>query len=381
MVAADAAGARSFRYGPTHRWTRALDIVRADGSIDALDGRAAPIDRAPWGALRDRLQSAELPPAPSLRKNSSGYAVHRFVETGDPVQLLAGSEGTLAVVTAVEFEAEPLPEARAVVLIGVPDVAVLPTLVERAQAGMATACEYFGRRLLELGRLLGDARLGGLDTSAGAVLVEYAGTSAQVAAGVAGWRKARWAAGARFAAGSDEVDALWGLRHAASPAIAEAAGRRRSIQFIEDCVVPVEVLPDFIRAVEASLSSHGLDGVIFGHAGDGNLHVNPLVDLALGDWRDRVRGVLDEVTDAVAALGGTLSGEHGDGRIRAPLLDRIWPSAMIRAFGEIKLTLDPDGILNPGVVVPRPGQDPLDGLALGPDLQRVRAPTTIGVDA
>jgi FAD/FMN-containing dehydrogenase len=381
MVAADAAGARSFRYGPTHDWTSALDVVRADGSIEAVGGTSVADRRAPWAPLRDRLAALDLPPAPRVRKNASGYAVHRFVETGNPVQLLAGSEGTLAIVTSVDFRTELLPDHRAVVMVGLPDLDALPAVAERARAGSAVACEYFGRRLLELGRLLDDPRLDGLDCTAGALLVEYAGTGSDVADGVAEWTDSAWSGGVRAAEAVDEIEGLWGLRHAASPAIAHAAGHRRSIQFIEDCVVPVAALPRFVSAVEAALARGGMEGVIFGHAGDGNLHVNPLVDLTLLDWRSRVRDVLDEVTEAVSSLGGTLSGEHGDGRIRAPLLDRVWSPPLIRAFRLVKDALDPDGILNPGVVLPLPAQDALEGVAAGPDLQRIAVPAGGGAGA
>ena len=102
--------------------------------------------------------------------------------------------------------------------------------------------------------------------------------------------------------------------------------------------------------------------MVFGHAGDANVHVNSLLDVNDAAWRARARGILEDAADLVAALGGTLSGEHGDGRIRAPLLERIWGGPLTRAFCTVKDTLDPAGILNPGVILPLPGQDSLDGL-------------------
>ncbi len=366
MVATDAAGARSFRFGPIHAWTRGLEIVGSDGATASLDRDRAPTDAPPWGALRTRLAARALAPLPPVRKNSSGYAVHRFVDTGDPIQLLVGSEGTLAVVTDVRLDTEPLPEARGVVLVGVATVDALPEAAERADATGAVTCEYLGRRLLELGGLVDDPRVARLDGRAGVLLVEYGGSADHVAAGLAAWPEPRMAS-----TDAPTMARLWGLRHDASPAIARAAGDRRSIQFMEDCVVPRTALPDFVRGVEAALARHGLDAVIFGHAGDGNLHVNPLVELADPRWRTTVRDTLDEVVDFVAGLGGTLSGEHGDGRLRAPLLERIWGEAHVAAFRLVKDALDPEGILNPGVVLPLQGQDALDGLAEGPDLQRL----------
>jgi hypothetical protein len=108
--------------------------------------------------------------------------------------------------------------------------------------------------------------------------------------------------------------------------------------------------------------------VIFGHAGDAHAHVNALVDLEDPMWRTRCERLLDEVTTLVAALGGTLAGEHGDGRLRTPLLARVWPAASLALFAAVKHAFDPEGLLNPGVKVPRPGDVPLGDLKVDPTL-------------
>ena len=137
------------------------------------------------------------------------------------------------------------------------------------------------------------------------------------------------------------------------------------MQFIEDGVVPVSRLADYIRLLRRVLGAHELPAVIFGHAGDGNLHVNPLVDVTKPGWREEVEAVVDEVTAGIAALGGTMTGEHGDGRLRAPLLERIWGAELVACFRVVKDAFDPAGILNPGVILPLPGQRPLDGIRYG----------------
>lgn len=135
-----------------------------------------------------------------------------------------------------------------------------------------------------------------------------------------------------------------------------------SAQFIEDSVVPPDRLLDYIRGVAGILESAELDAVIFGHAGDFNLHVNPLVPDGDPDWLERVRQVPHATTDLVAHLGGTLTVEHGDGRLRAPLLHRIWDAPTVAAFRAVRSALDPGRILNPGVILPLSDQDPLAGL-------------------
>jgi hypothetical protein len=98
-----------------------------------------------------------------------------------------------------------------------------------------------------------------------------------------------------------------------------------------------------VRGVREALASREVRGVIFGHAGDANVHVNPLIDLRRSDWREHITGILDEVTALVASLGGTLTGEHGDGRIRTPLMDRVWTPDAMACFAEVKQALDRSG--------------------------------------
>ena len=125
---------------------------------------------------------------------------------------------------------------------------------------------------------------------------------------------------------------------------------------------PATVQKAIKAGIDDILGATQTDAVIFGHAGDANIHVNPLLDVRQASWRDRARTILDETADLVAGLGGTLSGEHGDGRLRAPLMERIWGPRLAGCFARTKALLDPEGILNPGVIVPLPDQDPLEGL-------------------
>jgi FAD/FMN-containing dehydrogenase len=132
------------------------------------------------------------------------------------------------------------------------------------------------------------------------------------------------------------------------------------MQFIEDAAVPPESLATYVRGVRDILARAKTVGVIFGHAGDAHVHVNPLIDVRLSDWRARVERILIETTDLVARLGGTTSGEHGDGRLRTPLMDRVWSAAALEDFAAIKRAFDPSAAFNPGVKVPLAGQKAID---------------------
>jgi FAD/FMN-containing dehydrogenase len=118
---------------------------------------------------------------------------------------------------------------------------------------------------------------------------------------------------------------------------------------IEDGCVPVARLGDYVRAVREAARRQQLEVVLFGHAGDGHLHCNLLPDVTAEGWEARVAALLAEVTEAVVALGGTPSGEHGDGRLRAPLLEQVFGPEIMALFHGVKRAFDPHGILNPGI--------------------------------
>jgi FAD/FMN-containing dehydrogenase len=146
-----------------------------------------------------------------------------------------------------------------------------------------------------------------------------------------------------------DSEEIWKLRHAASPILAAMADTVTSMQIIEDGAVPPPHLAEYVRGVRALLTRHGFAGVLFGHAVDGHLHANVLADVRQHDWKERLGRAFDDAVALTAKLGGTLSGEHGDGRLRAATLDRIWPPAAVERFRMIKDAFDPRGILNPGV--------------------------------
>jgi FAD/FMN-containing dehydrogenase len=371
IVANDAAGARSFRWGSAHAWVDRLDVVGVDGELRTL--RRGDVADAEVFALHAHLLSTLPVPLtwPQVRKNASGYALDRFLETGDPLDLWVGSEGTLGVVVAAELRSFPRPAARGVALIGPGDRACLPEVVGLAGSVDADACEWFGERLLDLGELADDPRLAGLDLGAGVCLVEVTGTETEVSDRLDRIAASAPPGGCRTTTDADTIEAFWGIRHDASPSIEARAGAdRRSTQFIEDCVVPVAALPAWLDRLDAALDEHRIEAVVFGHLGDGNLHVNPLLDLSDPGWREAARGLMEGVVDIVSDLGGTLSGEHGDGRLRGAYHTRIWGGAITRAFAVVKRAFDPAGVFNPGVIVPLDGQDPFDGFGAAPDFAR-----------
>ncbi len=367
MIANNAAGARSFGYGSVHAWVGAVEVVLADGAVTTLR-RGGPSPES-FSRLRETLR-ASLGPTPrdwpAVRKNSSGYALDRFLSSGDPATLIVGSEGTLGIVTGAELLLAPEPERHALVLFPVSVLDDLGAVLTAADTVGASACEFFASSFLDVSGLRSHPPVATLARDVQALaLVEVVGSLDEVERALDALRSLAGSLGSRItvARSVEDRERLWSIRHAASPIVASRAAEGLvSIQFIEDSVVPPNRLVDYLRALERILASEETEAVMFGHAGDGHVHVNPLVDLGRRGWRDRVRRILEAAADLVAGLGGTLSGEHGDGRIRAPYLERVWGPKLSEAFHHVKRSLDPAGIFNPGVIVPLPGQDPLAGL-------------------
>ncbi|MBV9110221.1 MAG: FAD-binding oxidoreductase [Gemmatimonadetes bacterium] len=372
IAANNSGGSHTVLYGSARRWIRALEVVLADGTVvrtargererhPRLAEILAPVDEM-LAARREEI----LARWPKVRKNSSGYALKEYLESGDAVDLVVGSEGTLGLVTEATVRLAPVPAARGLALVEFTDLAAAGAAVERILELRPATCEIIDRTFIDLVRQ-GDEDPGyplreGLEAI---LFVEMEGDSdAGVAAQLRALAAAMDGVAARVSIAEDRAqqERFWHVRHAASPLIARLAGSRISMQFIEDGVVPVGRLADYIRLLRRVLGAHELPAVIFGHAGDGNLHVNPLVDVTKPGWREEVEAVVDEVTAGIAALGGTMTGEHGDGRLRAPLLERIWGPELVACFRAVKEAFDPAGILNPGVILPLPGQRPLDGI-------------------
>jgi FAD/FMN-containing dehydrogenase/Fe-S oxidoreductase len=343
MVANNSAGARSIAYGLTSGHVLALEVTLADGTRATLRrGDPAP------AALEAARPLAAAARPPGLLRRVSGYDLGAL-EGPDPdwPRLLCGSEGTLALIRAAEVALVEPPATRGLALLSFPSVDAALEAAVGALRGGPSAVELMARSAIDL------------DAPA-QLLVEHSGEPGEVA------DRLRALPGARVVLEPPEQEAVWAVRRAgigsALRGTAPGPGDPRPLAFIEDPAVPPERLPELARGVRRILEREGLQAVWYGHASVGCLHIRPRMDLRLPGATAALRRIAEETADLVCSLGGSLSGEHGDGRARSELLPRMYPPETIAAFGELKRLLDPSGLLNPGVIT---APEPLDqGLRL-----------------
>jgi FAD/FMN-containing dehydrogenase len=381
MASTNAAGPHSLLHGSMRPWVQALECVLDDGSLVTIRRGASPAS-AP--AIQRFMQSAHGQLGDASRvsdhagvlKDSSGYATSAYSASQELVDLFVGSEGTLGLITAVEVGLIPVAAAHANVLVAFDDLErAVEAAVQARESGVAV-CELLDRTFLGIAATGGHPLPVAADSEA-VLLVEIESHDERDAVARATELGQTWRAlGATesiVAAEPQRAAELWSLRHAASPALARMDPRLKSMQFIEDAAVPPPALAAYVNGVRRALAAADTPGVIFGHAGDAHVHVNPLVDVGRADWRSRVDRILTDVTELVAQLGGTLTGEHGDGRLRTPLLGRVWGVDARAGFAAIKHAFDPTGLFNPGVKVDASGQEPIGDVKYDPTLPELPA--------
>ncbi|MDB4914984.1 MAG: linked oxidase domain protein [Gemmatimonadetes bacterium] len=377
MASTNASGAHTLKYGSMRPWVEALDCVFADGSRTEIrrgrhPGGAPALQR--FDTIARALIAAEAQ-TPSrhigVRKESSGYALHLFAHSRDLVDLLVGSEGTLALIVGLELRLSPMLPATASVLGAFDSLDAAVVAAGAAREAGAVACELLDRTFLDVARR-GGAHVPVPEHTDAVLLAEVEANSAEEcginAAALARSFRSSGATTVELALDAATEHAMWELRHAASPILSRLDPSLKSMQVVEDGCVPPDRLADYVRGIRAALHANNLYGVIFGHAGDAHMHVNAMVDVRDPQWRQDVEGLLQAVTSLTASLGGTISGEHGDGRLRAPLLAQLWPAASLERFAAVKQAFDPHGILNPGAKLAAAGARAIERVKYDPML-------------
>lgn len=366
MVGNNACGSRSVHWGTTAENVLGLEVIRGDGTRHTLDpglhigSPGSRLDLPVEATLRNLVDSnlallrRELPPWP---RRVSGYALDWLLpERGfDVARSLVGSEGTCAVVSAVKLRLVRPPRSVALLVLGFADLVSAARAVPTVLEGAPLTVEGISAELLD-GRL-SDAAVAELLPSGRAwLLVEVGG--ADIGAAIEHGRSIALALGrtiddlaTRLLQSAPAQRAVWRVREDAAGRATRLPDGSPAWPGFEDAAVPPKRLAAYLEELRDLLVDHELRGTMYGHFGEGCIH------LRIGFGLDRPGGVarfdhfMKAAADLVVANGGTLSGEHGDGRARSALLPRMFSPELISLFEQFKSTWDERNLLNPGVLV------------------------------
>ncbi|MFC6728335.1 FAD-binding and (Fe-S)-binding domain-containing protein [Natronoarchaeum mannanilyticum] len=404
-------GAHSLKYGKTDAYVREAEVVLADGTVTtlgevSLDELRRKAD--PEGDLEARIHAAvadvvdERSDAvrevfPQLKRNVSGYNLDRLLDeageaprasdgaNGETVsedgsvnlaRLLAGSEGTLAVITEATLDLEPIPETKSMALLtyedlldAMEDVAPIlehdPAAVEVLDGvllDLARETEEFGdlvemlpegTRAVLLVEFYAEDDAEGMEAVADLLADRVPDATSEVApaenaASITAAPQQAFAA--REAHEPAERAKFWKLRKSGLPILLSRTSDAKHISFIEDTAVPPENLPEYVADVQQVLEDHDTFASFYAHAGPGCLHIRPLIDTKSEAGVERMESLADAITDLVVEYGGSVSGEHGDGRARTRWNHKLYGEAVWEVFRDLKSAFDPDWLLNPGQV-------------------------------
>ena len=281
----------------------------------------------------------------------TGVRTTKGVVGYDLTRLLIGSEGTLAIITEATLKLTPLAESKRTLQAIYDDISSAAEAVSRimAQPVVPSALEFIDGHAIEMVRKYSSADL---PQNAGAMLmIEIDGPESAMPQSVSAVSQAASCDGLlclNTAKTDDEISALWATRKALSPALRNVAPKKIN----EDIVVPVSQMPALMTGLDNLGKQHDITIVNFGHAGNGNIHVNLLVDPDDPEQMVRSKSCLDGIFSLVIALGGTISGEHGIGLVKREFVDREIDATSLRLMRQIKAVFDPQNILNPGKTLP-----------------------------
>jgi len=349
MIGNNACGPRAVAWGRTSDTVRELRILDGNGTERVLGaGLSAIPGLAEFTGSHLAVIRTELG---RFARQGSGYGLEQLLPERDPsaARAFVGSEGTCGLLLEASVRLVPVPASTVLVVLGYPD---MPTAADDVMAVMAsgpTAVEGIDARLVDAV----SAHRGtvpDLPKGRGWLFVELPGDTADEAydRAVALSRTAH-AVDSRIITDSAVAAGLWRIRADGVGLAGRTPEGKPAWPGWEDAAVPPENLGAYLRDFEGLMRTHGVDGLLYGHVGDGCIHVR--LDLPIADAPQRFRRFLTDAADQVVHHGGSLSGEHGDGRARSELLSRMYSPAALDAFAEFKALFDPDDVLNPGVLV------------------------------
>ncbi len=366
MIANNSSGARSVLYGKTIDHVLELDVILADGETAHL----APGHDAPFIDTVMRLaaeHAAEIDRRyPKVLRRVGGYNLDEFLhgrEPFNPAKIIVGSEGTLAVILEAKLNLVELPKEKSVVVVQFRELLEALEATPLILNHKPSAVEVMDSFILNHTRLspnLQRLRETFVEGEPGALLcIEFYGDSKpdlppRMTALEEDLRNHNF--GYRFFHATEPAQQarIWSLRESALGLSMTMKGDAKSISFVEDTAVSPERLRDFIARFRQLLQHHDTNAGVYAHASVGCLHVRPVVNMKTTEGIAKFEAIANDVSDLVLEFGGALSGEHGDGLVRSPFMQKMFGPELYEAFRTIKRTFDPHGVLNPGKIVDSP---------------------------
>jgi FAD/FMN-containing dehydrogenase/Fe-S oxidoreductase len=369
MIGNNSSGSHSIVYGTTVDHVHELEVVLADGSAATLGVERGPHQDELRAILRDHADAIATA-YPKHWRQAGGYRLDYLARDFDLAKLVTGSEGTLVAITEAEVGLVPLPKSRMFVVGHFETVADAVAATGAALALKPAAVEMIDSTILELSRSKHEYRAlsDTIEGEPGALLfVTVFGESPDDCR--TQLDRLEWDAYHTIVAETAaEQEALTKVRKAGLGLLMAASeGSRRPLAFVEDTAVAPERLGDYVAAFREVLDRHGLNAGWYGHCSVGCLHIRPFVDVTEPGGIETMRSVAEEILDLVVRFDGVNSSEHGDGRVRSEFNRRVFGDDLYEAFRKVKALFDPDGRLNPGVMVDAaPMTDDLRDPALPP---------------
>lgn len=371
MIALDSCGSRWLKYGSVRNHVISVQAVMSDGEILEL-GREPLVDGQSTSTIPRKSdlinslvtvfkENAALISAYQLKSkiDRCGYNLEGVLGDDyiDIARLLAGSEGTLALITEATITTQPLPGPRSVTLFLFDSLEKASRAVQEILTWNPTACELMDRRHLSLAREA-EVRLDLLippETEA-ILLVELEAVdwrhlhdqSQQMAAHLTQIK--RLAYSMRQAFESDEVALFWHMVDRVEPSLYRLKGPVRPLPIADDIAVPPEILAEFFPRVQNVLKRHQITASLFAHAAQGEVHIRPFLDPTTDNDLQRMKLLCDDLYQEVNAVGGSITGEHGYGLSRTSYLKQQ-AGSLYDVIQNIKQIFDPDNIFNPGKIV------------------------------
>ena len=362
-VANNSTGPHSLEYGFIADYVESIEGVLADGSVvefkNDFDPEQAQDERLAWIAseclsvLSDKdavIKKAQ----PKSRRNRSGYNIAGICHNGkiDLARLLAGSEGTLAIFTKITLRTVAVPAAKGLLQLEFDCLEKMAQAVPIIVDNGASACELMDKNLIDMAFEALPEYRDVLPTGAAAVLlVEHTGqTQEQVREKIEKTDSAvgTTASGRSIFLEPEAQERLWKSRKDAGPLVYRIRGNKHPTEFIEDTSVENTRLVEYISGLQEIGKHYDIEMCFYGHAGDGLLHVRPYLDLSDPADVKKMRSMANDVFSLAWSLGGTISGEHADGLVRAPFVRGQYGDEYYELLCKIKNIFDPDGLMNPG---------------------------------